>query len=51
MNSLSDLTVIIVTYKTNYEILKNCISSIDKNVKIKIVENSLDFEHFSSFFY
>jgi len=44
MNPLSDLTVIIVTYRTNYEILKNCISSIDKNVKIKIVENSLDFK-------
>ena len=41
MNNLSNLTVIIVTYKTNYKILKDCINSIPKNVKIKIIENSI----------
>ena len=42
MNFLNDLTVIIVTYKTNREILENCINSIDPTVKILIVENSSD---------
>ena len=40
MNQLENLTIIIVTYKTDNEILKNCLNSIDKNVKIKIIENS-----------
>ena len=42
MKFLNDLTVIIVTYKTNREILENCINSIDPTVKILIVENSSD---------
>ena len=39
-NFLDDLTVVILTYKTNEEILSNCLNSIDKRVKVKIIENS-----------
>ena len=39
-NLLSNLTVNILTYRTNQEILKNCIMSIDKTVRINIIENS-----------
>ena len=42
MSNLQNLTVIIVTYRTNHEILENCLNSIDQNVKILIVENSDD---------
>ena len=42
MSNLENLTVIIVTYRTNQDILDDCINSIDKNVKILIVENSND---------
>tara|TARA_B100001063_G_scaffold244376_1_gene276995 strand:+ start:59 stop:955 length:897 start_codon:yes stop_codon:yes gene_type:complete len=45
MKNLTDLTVLIVTYKTNKKILSNCIKSIDKNVKVLIVENSKNFQH------
>ena len=44
-NYLSELTVIIVTYKTNFKILKNCLQSIDHNVKTIIVENSSIFKY------
>ena len=44
-NLLSKLTVIILTYKTNREILSNCLKSIDEKVKIKIIENSENFEN------
>ena len=44
MNNLENLTIVIVTYKTDSEILNNCINSIDANVKIKIVENSIKTE-------
>jgi hypothetical protein len=50
MNNLSNLTVIIVTYKTDIKILKDCINSIDPKVKIKIVENSNQKKIFSSSF-
>ena len=40
MNNLKDLTVIVVTFKTNEEILFNCLNSIKKEVKIILVENS-----------
>ena len=50
MNNLSNLTIIIVTYKTDFQILKNCINSIDQSVKIKIIENSNQKESFSTFF-
>ena len=42
MSNLENLTVIIVTYRTNHDILDDCINSIDKNVKILIVDNSSD---------
>ena len=45
MSNLSDLTVIIVTYKTKEEILFNCINSIKKEIKIINVENSSDISH------
>ena len=50
MNNLSNLTIIIVTYKTDIDILKNCINSIDQNIKIKIIENSNQKEFFNSSF-
>ena len=50
MNNLSNLTVIIVTYKTDIKILKKCIYSIDEKVKIKIIENSNQKELLSSSF-
>ena len=34
------ITVIIVTYKTKLQILKNCLNSIDKNINVIIIENS-----------
>jgi len=49
MNLLSDLTVIILTYKTDRKILTNCIQSIDKNVQIKLIENSGLFEDKDTF--
>ena len=42
-NNFSDLSVVIVTYKTNSNILEKCLSSIDPSVKIIIVENSSKF--------
>ena len=40
MNKLRNITVIIVTYRTKKNILLNCLKSINKNVKIIVVENS-----------
>ena len=40
MDNLKNLTIIIVTYKTEKRILYNCIKSIDANIKIIVVENS-----------
>ena len=45
MKKNKNLTVIIVTYLTNKKILFNCINSIDKKVKILIIENSKKFSH------
>ena len=45
MNNLKDLTVIIVTFKTNEDILYNCINSIGKDVNIINIENSNDKSH------
>ncbi len=42
-NNFSDLTIVIVTYKTNIDILEKCLSSIDPSIKIIIVENSSKF--------
>lgn len=41
-NTLSNLTVIVLTYKTDLEILKNCIKSIDTTVNINLIENSVE---------
>tara|TARA_Y100001970_G_scaffold261508_1_gene344709 strand:- start:4188 stop:5087 length:900 start_codon:yes stop_codon:yes gene_type:complete len=45
MKNLNDLTVIILTYNTSKKILSDCLKTIDKNVKILIVENSNHFKH------
>ena len=42
-NNFSDLSIIIVTYKTNLNILEKCLSSIDPSIKIVIIENSSKF--------
>jgi len=42
-NNFSDLSVVIVTYKTNLNILEKSLSSIDPSVKIIIIENSPKF--------
>ncbi len=42
-NDLSELTVIILTHKTDDTILENCLSSIDSEVKIILIENSNNF--------
>ena len=44
MFPVNDLTVLIVTFKTNHKILDDCIKSIDGKSKIIIVENSNDEE-------
>ena len=45
MKNLQDLTVIIVTFNTSEEIILNCLRSINKNVKVLIIENSSNFLH------
>ena len=45
MKNLKQLTVLILTYKTKKNILINCIKSINKKVKILIIENSNNFEN------
>ena len=45
MHSLDNITVIIVTYLTQKQLLINCLKSIDNRVKIKIIENSHNFEY------
>ena len=45
MNNLKNLTIVIVTYLTNKKTLLNCLNSINKEVKIIIVENSKNFKH------
>ena len=45
MKNLDDLTIVILTFQTPDEIILNCLRSIDKNVKIIIVENSKTFLH------
>ena len=42
-NNFSDLSVVILTYKTDLSILEKCLSSIDPSVKIIIIENSTKF--------
>ena len=45
MENLKNLTVIVLTYNTPEKILLDCLKSIDKAVKIVIVENSKFFEN------
>ena len=44
MQNLDNLTVIIVTYLTQKQILTDCLKSISKDIKVKIIENSSSFE-------
>ena len=46
---LSELTVVILTYRTNREVLSNCLKSLDEKVKVKIIENSEYFENEKEF--
>ena len=39
------LTIVIVTYNPNYNVLNECLNSIDKNFKIIIIDNSNNFDH------
>ena len=43
MKNLNDLTVVIVTFQTPEKIILDCLRSINKDVKIIIVENSESF--------
>ena len=45
MKNLNDLTVVIVTFQTPEKIILDCLRSINKDVKIIIVENSEKFSH------
>ena len=45
MKNINDLTVVIVTFQTPEEIILNCLRSINKDIKIIIVENSKNFLH------
>tara|TARA_B100001057_G_scaffold443446_1_gene479545 strand:+ start:903 stop:1808 length:906 start_codon:yes stop_codon:yes gene_type:complete len=45
MQIINKITVIILTYKTDKKILYKCLKSINKNIKILIVENSKKFEN------
>ena len=45
MKSINDLTIVIVTFQTPEEIILNCLRSINKDIKIIIVENSKSFLH------
>ena len=39
------ITIVVVTYQTNKNILLKCLKSIDKDIKIIIIENSKRFEN------
>ncbi len=45
MKNQNDLTVVIVTFQTPEKIILDCLRSINKDVKIIIVENSETFSH------
>ena len=40
MNNIHNLTIVVVTYRTDEKILTDCLNSIDSQVKILLVENS-----------
>ncbi len=44
-NDFDDLTIIILTFKTDLNILEKCLSSINSTIKIFIIENSDNFIH------
>ena len=39
MNNIDNLTIVIVTYRTDIKILLQCLDSIDPSTNILIVEN------------
>ena len=39
------ITIVVVTYQTNRKILLKCLKSINKNIKVIIIENSKKFEN------
>ena len=43
MHINNEITVVIVTFQTNKKILIKCLNSIDKKIKVIIVENSKKF--------
>ena len=43
MNNFDNLTVVILTYSTSKDIIENCLKSINKNIKVIIIENSNEF--------
>ena len=45
----NQITIIIVTYQTNKEILLRCLNSIDKKIKVIIIENSKKFKDQDNF--
>ena len=49
LKNLPKLSVNILTFKTNKNILKRCINSIDKSIPINIIENSKNFDQSQHF--
>ncbi len=49
MYNLNNLSIVIVTFLTDKKTLLNCLQSINKNVKIIIVENSKKFKYLNFF--
>tara|TARA_B100001057_G_C22768276_1_gene918540 strand:+ start:266 stop:1171 length:906 start_codon:yes stop_codon:yes gene_type:complete len=45
MKNIDNLTIVIVTYKTSENIIFNCLKSINRSVKVLIIENSDKFIH------
>jgi len=45
MYNFSNLTIIIVTFLTSKQTLLNCLNSIDKKIKVILVENSSKFKY------
>ena len=42
---MKNITVVVLTFNTSENIILDCLSSIDKDTKILIVENSNKFVH------
>ena len=42
---MKNITVIVLTFHTPENIILDCLSSIDKNIRVLIVENSKTFSH------